>query len=242
MAKFNPKEHLMPVKGGAQYLEVKWRLVWFREEFPNGTMVTEPVEISKDIAIFKATVTAVDAEGKVRGSATGYKTCTPQQFKFGYVEKAETGALGRALACLGFGTQFEPEFDEGEQIVDSPVNQQHAPQAAQQSRSASQPPNPTPDTSQPANLDRERVMKRLHAVGKEHGIDHEGLRALVIARAAKDGVAIGSLQDASGWLLAETANAIEADPAKLKSWVAKQQELMPGIEAVPNVSKSPTYN
>ena len=39
-----------------------------------------------------------------------------------YVEKAETGAIGRALGVLGYGTQFAPEFDEGtERIVDSPM-------------------------------------------------------------------------------------------------------------------------
>lgn len=119
---FDPRQHLMKVKGNAEYLEVKWRLVWFREQWPNGVMETEPIEISPEIAIFRAKVTAIDENGNVRGSATGYKTCTPAQFKFGYVEKAETGALGRALACLGFGTQFEPEFDESEDfIADSPV-------------------------------------------------------------------------------------------------------------------------
>jgi hypothetical protein len=35
--------------------------------------------------------------------------------------KAETKAVGRALAMLGYGTQFAPEMDEGERIVDSPV-------------------------------------------------------------------------------------------------------------------------
>ena len=38
-----------------------------------------------------------------------------------YLEKAETKAVGRALAMLGYGTQFAPELDEGDRIVDSPV-------------------------------------------------------------------------------------------------------------------------
>jgi hypothetical protein len=29
--------------------------------------------------------------------------------------------VGRALAMLGYGTQFAPELDEGDRIVDSPV-------------------------------------------------------------------------------------------------------------------------
>jgi hypothetical protein len=55
------------------------------------------------------------------GSATGYGTET--QADFGdYAEWAETRALGRALACLGFGTQFMgQDLTEGEHIVDAPV-------------------------------------------------------------------------------------------------------------------------
>jgi hypothetical protein len=37
------------------------------------------------------------------------------------MEKAETGAIGRALALIGYGTQFAPEMDEEDRIVDSPV-------------------------------------------------------------------------------------------------------------------------
>lgn len=137
---FNPKDHLTKLKG-ADYLEVKWRLVWFRDQWPNGIMETEPVEITDDVAIFRAKVTAIDENGVVRGSATGYKTCTPSQFKFGYVEKAETGALGRALACLGFGTQFEPEFDEDEDfIADAPVKAAPQPEAPARGRRVPPPP------------------------------------------------------------------------------------------------------
>ena len=38
-----------------------------------------------------------------------------------YLEKAETRAVGRALAMCGYGTQFAPELEERERIVDSPV-------------------------------------------------------------------------------------------------------------------------
>lgn len=37
-----------------------------------------------------------------------------------FEEKAETGAIGRALAHCGYGTQFAPDLDEGERIVDAP--------------------------------------------------------------------------------------------------------------------------
>jgi hypothetical protein len=49
-----------------------------------------------------------------------------------YVEKAETKSIGRALAALGFGTQFtDEEFYEGEsRVVDSPVETRNNPPAS----------------------------------------------------------------------------------------------------------------
>ncbi|MGH2481156.1 MAG: hypothetical protein ACRDHW_15985, partial [Ktedonobacteraceae bacterium] len=56
------------------------------------------------------------------GVATGTKS--EKAASFGdFLEKAETGAIGRALAALGYGTQFTgEEFDERHRIVGSPVN------------------------------------------------------------------------------------------------------------------------
>jgi hypothetical protein len=55
------------------------------------------------------------------GQATGYGTETAAGFT-DYVERAETRALGRALAALGVGTQFVgQDLTEGEHVVDAPV-------------------------------------------------------------------------------------------------------------------------
>jgi hypothetical protein len=44
-----------------------------------------------------------------------------------FVEKAETGAIGRALGALGFGTQFSPDLEEGiRRLVDAPVERSNA--------------------------------------------------------------------------------------------------------------------
>ncbi len=142
---FNPNEHLMQIKsraGAADYLPVQWRLVWFRSLCPNGTIETEIVHLDLDreteeeafqwnnetrrsekvtkrapgFAVCRATVK--DGRG---GVATGTKS--EKAASFGdFLEKAETGAIGRALAALGYGTQFTgEEFDERHRIVDSPV-------------------------------------------------------------------------------------------------------------------------
>lgn len=119
MSKFDVKKHLIRVQGGREYLPVAYRLVWFREEHSDFGIATSPIVIDaeKGYAVFHATVT--DAEG--RTLAEGTKMETARGFA-DYCEKAETGAIGRALGVLGYGTQFAPEFDEGvERIVDSPV-------------------------------------------------------------------------------------------------------------------------
>src|SRR5262249_61697389 len=71
------------------------------------------------MAIFKARVSIPGG-----GSATGWGQ--EEAADFGdYLEKAETKALGRALAALGYGTQFTEDFefstDEEQRVVDSPV-------------------------------------------------------------------------------------------------------------------------
>lgn len=142
---FYPNEHIMQLKsreGIRDYLPVQWRLVWFRQECPTGTIETELVHLDLDketeeetyvwnaekrrsekvikaargLAIFRAT--ARDGKG---GVATGTKMEKAASFP-DWLEKAETGSIGRALAALGYGTQFAPELNEEHRIVDSPVD------------------------------------------------------------------------------------------------------------------------
>lgn len=146
---FNPNEHIMQIKnkgGASDYLPVQWRIVWFRSECPNGTIDTEEVYVdldreveeeqyvwnnekrksekvvkrAKGYARFKATIT--DGKG---GRATGTKSETAASFP-DYIEKSETGAIGRALAALGYGTAAAPELTEEHRIVDSPVDRGRA--------------------------------------------------------------------------------------------------------------------
>lgn len=115
---FDPMKHLTLVKG-KEYLEVKWRLVWLRDKHPDATILTEVMEYDRQnqYAWVKATITIPNG-----GTATGHKQEDANGFG-DYLEKAETGAIGRALAALGFGTQFAPEY-EADTIgdpVDTPV-------------------------------------------------------------------------------------------------------------------------
>jgi hypothetical protein len=103
---------------GKEYLEVKYRLVWFREDHPDWSIETELVSVTDVSAYAKATV----RDEKSRVIATSHKYESIQGFP-DFIEKAETGAIGRALALIGYGTQFcADELDEGKRIVDAPVN------------------------------------------------------------------------------------------------------------------------
>lgn len=160
---FKPSDHLMQLKG-KDYLPVAWRLVWFREEHPDWGIVTEPIQVDteKGIAVFKATVQNV--EGKAIG--TGTKSETARGFA-DFIEKAETGAIGRALAVCGYGTQFEPELEEGERIVDSP---QARPQAQPAPKPQPKPASPVAD-GQAAKFKAEIVAiatNKAHFNGSTH--------------------------------------------------------------------------
>lgn len=140
--RFNPNNHLVQLKskqGSQDYLPVQWRLVWFRSQCPEGSITTELLHLDLDkevtveayvwnattrksekvtktaqgIAVFRATVT----DGS--GIATGTGSESAADFS-DFIEKAETKAIGRALAGLGYGTQFAPELSEG-RVVDAPV-------------------------------------------------------------------------------------------------------------------------
>ncbi len=114
---FNVNAHLIDLKG-KKYLQVMHRLVWFREDHPDWNIDTEMTHYDPEAkqAIFVAKI--LDQNGIQKSSATGSESARD----FGdFIEKAETKAVGRALAMLGYGTQFAPELDEGERIVDSPV-------------------------------------------------------------------------------------------------------------------------
>lgn len=130
---FNPQQHLIDLRG-KQYLEVAWRLVWFRDAHPNGSIIT--TMLSTEPLVMRCEVVV---DGVV--IATGHGSADSQGRKVVWsgreIEKAETASIGRALAAAGFGTQFSGEYDDAadDHLADSPrppQNRQQRPQQAQE--------------------------------------------------------------------------------------------------------------
>jgi hypothetical protein len=119
---FSPEQHLVPMEED-QYLPVQWRLVWFHQATgPRAGYITVEVDHDRSAGFARFLTVAWDGNGeswhplKVQGVelavcgrvATGEGSESRSQFP-DYYEAAATKALGRALAGLGFGTQFATE-------------------------------------------------------------------------------------------------------------------------------------
>ena len=119
---FNKAAYLIKVQGNRVYLPVAARLIWFREVHADWSIETEIVCIDheKQFAVFRATIR--NEEGRTIATATKKEDAKG----FGdYIEKAETGSVGRALGLCGFSTDADPDMDDGKNgdaahIVDAP--------------------------------------------------------------------------------------------------------------------------
>lgn len=108
---FNPRDFLVKVKGSSSpnYLEVKYRLIMLREMFPEAVHKTEVQYFGKDEDAFAVVHCSITLPNGAHGE--GYKMEERKHFQ-DYLEKAETGACGRALYAVGIGIQYSSvEYD-----------------------------------------------------------------------------------------------------------------------------------
>lgn len=129
----NPKEKIIKITRRdketgivtqSDYLEVKWRRVWFNEEHPDWKILID-VKMFPENDIPKACLAKAEIYNDKNELVTiGWGYSTVEMFKR-FVEKACTAAEGRALASIGYGTQWAEEYyedtDSAENLVDSPV-------------------------------------------------------------------------------------------------------------------------
>jgi hypothetical protein len=77
--------------------------------------------MESDETVAKATIAVLDDNGRISRIVTAHKREDSKGFP-DHMEKAETGAVGRALLLLGYGTQFAlADLDEGDRLADSPL-------------------------------------------------------------------------------------------------------------------------
>jgi hypothetical protein len=168
-AAFEPARFLSRVNG-SDYLEVKWRLVWLRDRHPDASVETELMSLVDDTAVFRARVTVPGG-----GSATGWGSENARDFR-DFLEKAETKAIGRALAALGFGTQFCPDHEFGAaigRVVDSPIRS--TTRTPRSGTVTERTQSPTVAAIGPDQGATQRQLRYLQAVAREAGLDAEGL-------------------------------------------------------------------
>ena len=113
---------------GKQYKTVALRISEFRETHPTYGIITKLVSADDEAVVVKATIIA---EGHERFPlATGYaeeRRSASQINKTSALENAETSAVGRALAFLGYAGSEIASADE----VANAIGQQNAEQAVQ---------------------------------------------------------------------------------------------------------------
>jgi hypothetical protein len=122
-------------KAIGQHMEVKYRLVWLREVEPNAKISTTLEEWTPTSAVFSARIELPN--GAV---ATGWGSETAADFA-DFIMKAETKALGRACAALGFGTQFATEYRAAsDETVDASTGEITGPQRDSPPEATTAPP------------------------------------------------------------------------------------------------------
>lgn len=101
LKQINEKLEGIPVKG-KNYVEVNTRVKAFRELCPEGTIITEIIEMADGVVTIKATIAT--EEGRIVSTGLAQeKESSSFINKTSYIENCETSAVGRALGFLGIG-------------------------------------------------------------------------------------------------------------------------------------------
>ena len=120
-SKFNAEQYLIELKG-KDYLPVNRRIQWFRHDHPDGLIRTKMLYNGPDGAGFQCILFDSDSNEV----AHGHGFANSEIAKMGRVwEKAETAAIGRALAHAGYGTQFtgqDDDLDSDKALADAPID------------------------------------------------------------------------------------------------------------------------
>jgi hypothetical protein len=134
------------------YQTVALRVGLFRKDFPDYSLITEIIHRSDQCVVMQAKI--VDPAGRViaTGHAEEYRQSSTIN-KTSALENAETSAIGRALAGLGFGGT---EFATADEVANAITGKPAAPEA---DRTA---------VMKAANAISDAVVKDLEMTASEH--------------------------------------------------------------------------
>ncbi len=126
---FNPASFAreLPNEDGTKslYLDVKYRLLWFRLHNPDGKIDTEVVKVDDRSAVVCCRLyhDKADPADQYLAKATAQRFGSQEKYGDRYLEIAETAAMGRVLAAAGYGTQFCGTTDMlSDVIADAPID------------------------------------------------------------------------------------------------------------------------
>jgi hypothetical protein len=171
------KDKMIAIGGGAKYLQVQHRVLWLRGEMgehPDAQILTEIIslDVERQYAVVKAIVSIPNGgTATAHGSALASSLPSAQRAKF--LEFAETRAVGRALAMLGYSTAGALDLDEDG--ADEPVD---APMPARQNASK---PHPARATHPEVIVPSPAVAQKLSAINgarEQLGWTHQAVREL----------------------------------------------------------------
>lgn len=126
---FSPAAYARELENGdgtkSLYLDVKYRLLWFRLRNPDGKIDTEIVHVDDKSAVVccKLYHDKADPADQYLAKSTAQRFVSQEKFGDRYLEIAETAAMGRVLAAAGYGTQFCGSTDMLSGIIaDAPID------------------------------------------------------------------------------------------------------------------------
>lgn len=118
--KVNAEIKMTDIGRGKSYAEVPQRIQAFRKLFPTGTITTDILSMENGVVVMKATVSV---DGVILGEGLAYeKEGSSFINKTSYIENCQTSAIGRAIGCLGIGS--EESMASAEEVLNAQKQQQ----------------------------------------------------------------------------------------------------------------------